>query len=60
MASENEMEKYGVDEGIDPDQLEKASAEGCPVCGKKPVKHGNLLVCPTHGSEPFEKDSNGS
>ena len=48
------MEKYGVDEGADED-LEKKASEGCPVCGQKPVQHGRLLMCPTHGSEPFEK-----
>jgi len=49
------MEKFGVDEGVDQDALEKAAAEGCPKCGKALVKHGSVLMCPEHGSEPFEK-----
>ena len=48
------MEKFGVDEGADQEQLEKKANEGCPECGKKPEKHGKVLMCPTHGSEPFE------
>lgn len=54
--SEDEMEKFGVDETVPQEQLEKAAAEGCPMCGRKPVKHGNVLLCPEHGSEPFEKE----
>jgi hypothetical protein len=48
------MEKYGVDESADQDKLEKQAAEGCPICGRKPEKHGKVLMCPVHGSEPFE------
>lgn len=47
------MEKYGVDESAD-ERLEKQASEGCPACGKKPVRHGRVLMCPEHGSEPFE------
>ena len=47
------MEKYGVDETVD-ERLEKQAAQGCPACGKKPVRHGRVLMCPEHGSEPFE------
>jgi predicted RNA-binding Zn-ribbon protein involved in translation (DUF1610 family) len=54
--NEETMEKYGVDEGApDQDQLEKASAQGCPECGAKCSRHGNTLICPTHGSAPFEQ-----
>lgn len=50
-----EMEKYGVDEGMsDQEALEKKAAQGCPKCGRKPVVHGKTLMCPEHGSEPFE------
>lgn len=52
---EEEMTKLGVDETTDGEALEKAAAEGCPICGKKPERHGKILICPTHGSEPFEK-----
>jgi len=48
------MEKYGVDEGVS-EKFEKAAASGCPVCGAKPIRHGYTLLCPVHGSEPFEK-----
>jgi len=56
-AGRNElMEKYAVDEGVEDDEtLEKQAAQGCPACGAKPVRHGRRLMCPTHGTEPFEK-----
>jgi len=51
-----EMEKLGVDED---DDLKKEAQEDkgtcCPVCGKAATKHGTVLVCPDHGSEPFER-----
>jgi hypothetical protein len=50
------MEKFGVDENVDGEELEKAAAKGCPVCGAAPTRHGSVLICPTHGSEPFEKN----
>lgn len=53
---EKVMEKFGVDESAD-ENLEKQAAEGCPECGKKPELHGKVLMCPVHGSEPFEKKS---
>lgn len=49
------MEKFAVDEEVDQEQLEKQASQGCPVCGKQPERHGNVLMCPVHGSEPFEK-----
>lgn len=48
------MEKYGVDEGKDSESLEKSAAEGCPKCGGKVERHGNVLRCPSCGTEPFE------
>lgn len=51
---EAQLEKLGVDESADED-LEKEAADGCPACGAKPVRHGNVLICPRCGSEPFEK-----
>jgi len=48
------MEKYAVDESKDQDRLEKAAAQGCPECGAKLEKHGAVLLCPAHGSKPFE------
>jgi hypothetical protein len=50
-----DMEKLGVDEGTDQEELEKQAAAGCPECGQTPIKHGKVLACPTHGTEPFEK-----
>jgi ribosomal protein S27AE len=46
------MEKYGVDEGGE--ELEKKASAGCPQCGGKVEKHGNVLTCPKCGTEPFE------
>ena len=51
---EEEMSKFGVDEGIDQEKLEKQAAKGCPECGAELTKHGSVLICPKHGSEPFE------
>jgi len=49
------FEKYAVDEGTgDQKQLEKQASKGCPECGKKPTVHGSVLLCPVHGSKPFE------
>lgn len=49
------MDKFGVDEGVDGEALEKQAADGCPKCGRKDLqRHGKLLMCPTHGSEPWE------
>jgi hypothetical protein len=58
---EEGMDKYGVDQtsGLDPEQQEKQAAKGCPECGASLTKHGHILICPTHGSEPFE-GKNGS
>lgn len=54
------MEKFAVDESVDQNQLEKAAAHGCPECGAKCERHGNTLLCPAHGSAPFEKHRDGS
>jgi len=53
---EEGMSKFGVDEttGHDQEQLEKMAAQGCPECGSKLTKHGSVLLCPKHGSAPFE------
>lgn len=49
------MTKYAVNESIDQDKLEKAASQGCPLCAAPLVKHGRVLACPTHGTEPFER-----
>jgi uncharacterized Zn finger protein (UPF0148 family) len=50
------MEKLGVDEGVNQSVMEKAAAEGCPDCGAKVIRHGNIMACPTHGTKPFEQE----
>lgn len=57
---EEEMEKYAVEE--DKDLEEKKAGEGprCPVCDKELEQHGNVQLCPEHGSEPFEKEEETS
>lgn len=54
LCAEDYMDKYGVDESQNEDMDKKAS-EGCPKCGAAPQRHGNTLLCPNCGSEPFEK-----
>ncbi len=59
MTAEHEeegMDKFAVDEtaGLTSEALEKMANKGCPLCGKTPERHGSVLICPTHGSEPFE------
>lgn len=51
---EHEMEKLGVQENIDQERLEKLASAGCPLCGATPRREGGVLVCPQHGTEPFE------
>ncbi len=50
---EKNMDKLGVDEGNTDN--EKLATEGCPQCGAKVERHGDVFACPTHGTEPFEK-----
>jgi hypothetical protein len=54
------MEKYGVDQGSDDEKLEKAASDGCPECGGKVTRTGNLLSCANCGTAPFEKKTEGS
>jgi DNA-directed RNA polymerase subunit RPC12/RpoP len=49
------LEKFGVDESVNQEELEKKAAEGCPECGAKVERHGNVILCPNCGSAPFEK-----
>lgn len=49
------MEKFGVDQSRDQSTFEKAAAHGCPVCGASVSRHGEILICPRCGTEPFEK-----
>lgn len=52
-AEVEQMDKFGVDESQV--ENEKIASSGCPECGAKVERHGNVLACPTHGTEPFEK-----
>ena len=52
------MEKFGGDQGTDSEKLEKAASEGCPDCGGKVVRHGNVMKCGNCGTKPFEKEKN--
>jgi uncharacterized OB-fold protein len=49
------IEKLGVDETVDEQVMEKAAHEGCPNCGAKVVREGQVLICPNCGTEPFER-----
>lgn len=53
--SDEGMTKLGVSERLDEEKMEKAAAKGCPICAATCTRHGNILSCPTHGTEPFEK-----
>jgi hypothetical protein len=53
--SEVYMDKFAVSERQDVAALEKAASHGCPLCGAKVEQHGNVVLCPRHGSEPFER-----
>lgn len=55
--SKNEagMTKLGVQEDTgDQEALEKKAIAGCPMCGRAPVRQGTILLCPEHGTEPWE------
>lgn len=50
------MDKFAVDESVGSSEaLEKRASKGCPVCGRQLAKHGSVLLCPVHGSEPLER-----
>lgn len=54
---DGDLQKYAVDESLPPSQtLEKMATEGCPQCGGKVTRHGNVLLCDSCGSKPFEQD----
>ena len=48
------MDKFGVVQDVNDEEMEKASSQGCPKCGSKVQKHGSTLMCPKCGTEPFE------
>lgn len=50
------MEKYGVAVVPEDPGTTKTAASGvpCPLCGEQTEMHGNVRMCPKHGSKPFE------
>lgn len=56
------MEKYGVAQKPEPIvEVKHASLKPkvavCPWCGVTARVHGDVRMCPTHGSAPFEYES---
>jgi len=50
------MEKYGVDENSKLTQKEASEEVRCPICGSTCKQHGQVHLCPKHGSKPFENN----
>lgn len=50
------LDKYAVEEEKDQDAMKRAfDKSACPKCGRKVERHGDTLLCPNCGTEPFEK-----
>ncbi len=49
-----DMDKYGVDESSASGKKLASDVAYCPLCGAELKRHGSIVLCPTHGSEPFE------
>ena len=50
------MDKYAVEESYDSYRAKTAQGEPtCPECGRKAEAYGKVLLCPLHGSDPFER-----
>jgi ribosomal protein S27AE len=54
--TEDTMEKFGVEEGANQEELEKQAMQGCPKCGGRVARHGATLTCNNCGTEPFETE----
>lgn len=50
------MEKYSV---VTEKQDAKLASNGCPICGSALTKTAGVILCPIHGSEPFENERYG-
>lgn len=48
------MTKYSVQEDRPTGKTSAADAV-CPECGRRLKSYGEVLWCPMHGSEPFER-----
>jgi uncharacterized Zn finger protein (UPF0148 family) len=44
------MDKYAVEQPI----TTKHAGAGCPLCGRPLERSSNVVLCPVHGTEPFE------
>lgn len=54
------MNKYGVHEDAEHVKQATEMERKCPYCGAKLLSEGPILLCPTHGSQPFEaNDTDG-
>lgn len=53
MTHHRRMKKYGV---RTTDTTAKTASTGCPYCGKALTKLAGVVLCPVHGSEPFEHE----
>lgn len=51
------MKKYGVDENPELTQKEASEEKHCPICGAVCEQHGQVYICPVHGSKPFESQN---
>lgn len=51
------MKKYGVHESLGGQKTAEIELDVCPQCGARLQKHGPVVLCPIHGSKPFENAS---
>jgi hypothetical protein len=54
------MEKFGVDEDLSKEKKASGEVTHCPECGSELAPHGKLVLCPVHGSKPFESPNERS
>lgn len=47
------MEKLGVAQ-VPPAKTSSAGPPRCPLCGREAEQRGSILVCPVHGTAPWE------
>lgn len=52
------MEKFSVQQT--PPAKTSSVEIVCPLCKALAERRGNILICPAHGSAPWEKTSSGS
>jgi ribosomal protein S27AE len=54
----DDMEKYGVEqEKAEEKTAQEGTEQRCPRCNSLLEKHGDIRICPTCGSAPFESDA---